>query len=311
MPLNPLVCIMGPTAAGKTALAMELAARFPLDVISVDSAMVYRRMDIGTGKPNAAELAAVPHALVNIREPHDTYSAADFARDARRAAEASWANGRVPALVGGTGLYFRALLDGLSPLPPAIPAVRARIEAVAARDGVHALHDWLQRVDPRTAARLHPNDAQRLERALEVCLSGGEPMSARLRTPGQGIDARVLRVIAAPVDRARLHAAISTRFEGMLAAGLVDEVAALMSDPLLERVSPSMRCVGYRQTWDYLAGDTSRDELVERGKAATRQLARRQLTWLRRESNAQWLDPGSGAARGELGDMVRRFLGLA
>lgn len=289
--VRPIVCLMGPTAAGKTAAAMALAQRMDTAVISVDSAMVYRRMDIGTGKPTVAELAKVPHALINIREPHETYSAAEFATDAAASLELAWSVGKTPVLVGGTSLYFRALLEGFSPLPAADAKIRAEVSGRLEQDGLAELHRWLSKLDPPTAARLHVHDSQRIQRALEVCLSSGRPMSDLFATRGNGIAATVLKFVVAPADRAVLHQRIAERFDTMLGDGLAAEVESLMAEPRITRELPAMRCVGYRQTWDTLTGVESMATLAERGKAATRQLARRQLTWLRKESGCHWVDP--------------------
>ncbi|MBK1612749.1 tRNA (adenosine(37)-N6)-dimethylallyltransferase MiaA [Rubrivivax gelatinosus] len=276
------ICLAGPTASGKTAAALALAARRPLEIISVDSALVYRGLDIGTAKPSAAERAAVPHHLIDIVDPADSYSAARFVADATRLVAEIAARGRLPLLVGGTMLYFKALRDGLDTMPETDPAIRAELDARAAALGWPALHAELARVDPVTAARLAPNDAQRIQRALEVFLGSGRPISAWQ----QG--ARAQRPAAAawplvslePASRAWLHGRIAERFDAMLAAGLVDEVRALRARGDLQPGLPSMRCVGYRQAWEALdAGDLA--PLRERGVAATRQLAKRQLTWLR------------------------------
>ncbi|MBK1711483.1 tRNA (adenosine(37)-N6)-dimethylallyltransferase MiaA [Rubrivivax gelatinosus] len=276
------ICLAGPTASGKTAAALALAARRPLEIISVDSALVYRGLDIGTAKPSAAERAAVPHHLIDIVDPADSYSAARFVADATRLVAEIAARGRLPLLVGGTMLYFKALRDGLDTMPETDPAIRAELDARAAALGWPELHAELARVDPVTAARLAPNDAQRIQRALEVFLGSGRPISAWQ----QG--ARAQRPAAAawplvslePASRAWLHGRIAERFDAMLAAGLVDEVRALRARGDLQPGLPSMRCVGYRQAWEALdAGDVA--PLRERGVAATRQLAKRQLTWLR------------------------------
>ena len=282
---------MGPTASGKTAAAMALFDELPIDLISVDSAQVYRRMDIGTGKPDAALLAKYPHALIDIVDPEQPYSAAAFAVDARQAIEASWAHARVPVLVGGTGLYYRALLEGLHPLPSADPQLRRTFEADAAASGWPAVHARLAALDPPTAARLHVNDAQRIQRALEVCVLTGKRFSdliARDSTPS--LDVRPLTLIVSPGERAELHRRIAARFGQMLEDGLVDEVARLRECPGIHAALPSMRSVGYRQVWAYLDGDIKQAELCDRGIFATRQLARRQLTWLRRERDAHWMD---------------------
>ena len=283
------LALAGPTASGKTAAALAIAARWPVEVISVDSALVYRGMDIGTAKPSAAEQAAVPHHLIDIREPTQAYSAADFQRDALRLIGEIQARGRTPLLVGGTMLYFKALLHGLDDLPAADPAVRERLEARARAEGWPALHAELQRVDPVSAARLFPNDAQRIQRALEVFEVSGQPLSAfhsgRSHDPQSPLGEPQLLSLE-PQDRGWLHARIAERFEAMLAAGLLDEVRALRARGDLHPDLPSMRCVGYRQAWATLDASPSPDaaalaELRDRGVFATRQLAKRQLTWLR------------------------------
>ncbi len=301
---------MGPTASGKTDLALHLHALGGVDLISVDSAMVYRGMDIGTAKPEPAVLARAPHALIDIREPSDAYSAAEFAADARAHIAASHAASRVPVLVGGTMLYFRALLHGLSALPAADEAIRQRLEQEAAQSGWPALHARLAALDPATAARLHPNDAQRIQRALEVVEITGAPMSelhnADAAEPSLG---RVVKIGVQPESREALHARIEQRFEAMLAAGFIEEVAALRARGDLHRDLPSMRAVGYRQVWDCLEGLIPRDELAFRGIVATRQFARRQLTWLRREQGVHWLDTGDGAVQNTLTDLLADVLG--
>jgi tRNA dimethylallyltransferase len=273
---------MGPTASGKSALAMEIAARLPVEIVSVDSAQVYRGMDVGTAKPSAAERAAVPHHLVDLIDPTEAYSAARFRADAIAASSEIASRGRIPLLVGGTMLYFRALVQGLSDLPPADAEVRAEIDAEAARFGWPALHAALTRFDPETAARLVPTDAQRIQRALEVHRLTGERMS---RLVGSARDAALpfapIQVSLVPSDRAVLHRRIAERFESMLASGLVEELAALRARYRLDPGTPSMRCVGYRQAWEHLEGAYDRGTLRDRGIFATRQLAKRQLTWLR------------------------------
>jgi tRNA dimethylallyltransferase len=271
--------LAGPTASGKTGLALALAERVPLEIISVDSALVFRGMDIGTAKPSAAELALVPHHLIDILDPTDAYSAARFAADARRLIGEINARGRLALLVGGTMLYFKALVDGLDALPEADAGIRAQLDARAAAEGWPALHAELARVDPATAARLAPLDAQRIQRALEVWQLTGRPLSAH---HGQrAVPGLPLRMVALePESRAWLHDRIAQRFAAMLAAGFVDEVRALRARGDLHPDLPAMRCVGYRQAWEALdAGDLA--PLRERGIAATRQLAKRQLTWLR------------------------------
>jgi len=287
----PTVFLMGPTAVGKTAVALELARALPLDVISVDSAMVYRGMDVGTGKPDADTLSRVPHALVDIREPESGYSAAEFSEDASTAIAHARRRGRIPLLVGGTGLYFRALRQGLSALPSGDARLRAQIEAEADEIGWPALHRRLLDTDPEAAARIHPNDAQRIQRALEVwAITGRSMSSAWADTSSPGLDGPLITLVLAPRIRAELHQRIATRFHQMLQDGFVEEVERLRQRPGLERAMPAMRAVGYRQIWDHLEGVTSREEMVQRGVAATRQLAKRQLTWLREEPEAVWFD---------------------
>ena len=277
----PAIFLMGPTASGKTALAVGLVERFPLEIVSVDSALVYRDMDIGTAKPDAATLAHAPHHLLDIRDPTEAYSAAAFCDDARRLMADIAARGRVPLLVGGTMLYFRALLQGLDDLPRADAALRKELEAEAAARGWPALHAELAAVDPATAARLAPNDSQRIGRALEIFRLTGTPMSALLDRVQSELPYRVLQLALIPSDRAVLHQRIAARFDAMLAAGLVDEVDTLRRRYALNADLPSMRAVGYRQAWAYLDGDIDLKGLREQGIAATRQLAKRQLTWLR------------------------------
>jgi tRNA dimethylallyltransferase len=280
------LCLAGPTAAGKTAAALALARAVPLEVVSVDSALVYRGMDIGTAKPSAAERAAVPHHLIDLIDPRAAYSAAQFVADANAAIDAIRARGRLPLLVGGTMLYFKALFDGIDALPAADPAVRAAIDDEARARGWPALHAELAQIDPVSAARLAPNDAQRIQRALEVWRSSGQTLtsfhSGRFdAAPRAPADAALISL--EPGDRGWLHARIGERFAAMLDAGLVDEVRALRARGDLDPALPSMRCVGYRQVWEALDIDDApeRTELLERGSAATRQLAKRQLTWLR------------------------------
>jgi tRNA dimethylallyltransferase len=286
----PAIFLMGPTASGKTALAVSLIERFPLEIISVDSALVYRGMDIGTAKPDAATLARAPHHLLDIRDPTETYSAAAFCDDARRLMADIVARGKVPLLVGGTMLYFRALLQGLDDLPRADAALRRELGAEAAARGWPALHAKLAEVDPLTAARLAPNDSQRIGRALEIFRLTGTPMSAQLDRAQSELPYRVLQLALIPSDRAVLHQRIAARFDAMLAEGLVDEVDTLRRSCVLKPDLPSMRAVGYRQAWAYLDGDIDLKTLREQGIAATRQLAKRQLTWLRSWPDAVVLD---------------------
>ena len=286
----PAIFLMGPTASGKTALAVSLVERFPLEIISVDSALVYRGMDIGTAKPDAVTLARAPHHLLDIRDPTDAYSAAAFCDDARRLMADIVARGRVPLLVGGTMLYFRALLRGLDDLPRADAALRKKLEAAAAARGWPALHADLAKVDPVTAARLAPNDSQRIGRALEIFQLAGTPMSALLDRAQPELPYRVLQLALIPSDRAELHQRIAARFDAMLAEGLLDEVETLRRTYALKPDLPATRAVGYRQAWAYLDGDIDIKALREQGIAATRQLAKRQLTWLRSWADAVVLD---------------------
>lgn len=287
---------MGPTASGKTALALEIAQHYPCEIISVDSALVYRGMDIGTAKPSVAERAQVPHHLIDILDPSEAYSAADFRRDALRLIDEIIARGRVPLLVGGTMLYFRVLRDGIAELPAANAEVRDEIAQAAARIGWPALHAELARVDPIAAAKIHPQHSQRIQRALEVFRITGVPMS-QLHIEGkkaqqQCISApepiRWVQLAVAPRERRVLHERIASRFETMLREGVIDEVMALRRRADLHADLPAMRAVGYRQVWDYLAQQTSYAEMVEKGLVATRQLAKRQLTWLRSWPDLCW-----------------------
>ena len=295
------IALMGPTASGKTALALDWAQRLDTEVISVDSALVYRGLDIGAAKPDPATLARIPHRLVDVRDPHETYSAADFASDALAAMQALAARGKVPLLAGGTMLYFHALLHGLSPMPAAEPALRAQLQSELDARGAAALHAELSHHDPVAAARIHVNDPQRLLRALEVFRLSGRPISDWQRAArAQPFPFRVLRLVLAPADRAVLHERIERRFDAMLAAGLLDEVRRLRADPRLHPDLPSMRAVGYRQAWRFLDDATTATGFRDEAIAATRQLAKRQLTWLRGELDARWLDPAVDAAELEL-----------
>ncbi len=299
----PVVLLMGPTASGKSALALALAARFGGEIVSVDSAQVYRGMDIGTAKPTAAERAAVPHHLLDILDPTESYSAARFVSDALAAVAGIRARGRMPLVAGGTMLYFKALVDGLSALPRSDPVVRAELDARAARDGWPALHAELARVDASTAARLAPTDAQRIQRALEVHRLSGRPLSALQgrRQAAVGGLGPIIPIALVPADRAGLHDAVARRFDAMLAAGLVAEVRGLRAQYALSPALPSMRCVGYRQAWDFLEGAIDAAQLRAKGIAATRQLAKRQITWLR-STRATAFDP---ALAGLAADVAR------
>ncbi|MCK9800552.1 tRNA (adenosine(37)-N6)-dimethylallyltransferase MiaA [Pseudomonas chlororaphis] len=299
--LPPAIFLMGPTAAGKTDLAIELTKVLPCELISVDSALVYRGMDIGTAKPSKALLAEFPHRLIDILDPAQSYSAADFRTDALAAMADITARGKIPLLVGGTMLYYKALLEGLADMPPADPQVRAELEDEAARLGWQALHDQLAAIDPESAARIHPNDPQRLSRALEVYRVSGQTMTAhRQRQSAQSTEAgasgqgqlpyTVANLAIAPANRQVLHERIAQRFTQMLEQGFIDEVVALRSRSDLHAGLPSIRAVGYRQVWDHLDGKLTSAEMQERGIIATRQLAKRQFTWLRSWADLHWLD---------------------
>ncbi len=278
-------CLLGPTASGKTAAALARAARRPVEIISVDSALVYREMNIGTAKPTADERAVAPHHLIDIVDPTDAYSAAQFRADALRLTSEIHARGRLPLLVGGTMLYYKALTQGLNDLPAADTDVRATLDADAAREGWPAMHARLAAVDAVTAARLAPNDSQRIQRALEVFMLTGQPMSVLLTAPARVDDAaaqwRFMPIALEPSDRSWLHARIETRFDAMLAGGFIDEVVKLRERGDLLPEMPSMRCVGYRQVWEYLDGAVDYPTMRDKGVFATRQLCKRQLTWLR------------------------------
>ncbi len=285
----PVVFLMGPTATGKTQLAVELVQRLPVDIVSVDSAMVYRDMDIGTAKPSAEILRIAPHRLIDICDPVESYSAARFCHDALVEIKQIHAAGRIPLLVGGTGLYFRSLEKGLSELPPADTEIRLRLAAEAKTVGWETMHTRLAKVDPEAAGRIHPNDPQRIQRALEVYELTGKPMSAHY---GMGssipLPYNVIKIVISPAERKDLHEHIRQRFLKMLDQGLVDEVRGLYEKDNLNASLPAMRMVGYRQVWRYLAGQLDYKTMTERAIVATRQLAKRQLTWFRRERGAEW-----------------------
>ncbi|KFA99586.1 tRNA dimethylallyltransferase [Vibrio mediterranei] len=287
----PLVLfLMGPTASGKTDLAIRLRQQYPVEIISVDSALIYKGMDIGTAKPDADELALAPHRLIDILDPAEAYSAADFRRDALNEIAKIHAEGKIPMLVGGTMLYFKALLQGLSPLPAANPEIRKQIEQEATEKGWQALHNELRAIDPVSAERIHPNDPQRLSRALEVYRISGKSLTELTETKGEPLPFRVKQFAVAPKDRALLHKRIELRFEKMIQAGFEDEVKALYAREDLHPDLPSIRCVGYRQMWEYLDGESTLDDAIFRGICATRQLAKRQITWLRSWDDLVWLD---------------------
>jgi tRNA dimethylallyltransferase len=284
--------LMGPTAAGKSDVALALAEQLPVSLISVDSVMVYRGLDIGTAKPDAATRARYPHQLIDILEPTQAYSAAQFRHDALAAIQQAQASGRFPLLVGGTLLYFHALLHGLSPLPAADPLLRQRLEDERQQHGLAALHQRLQAVDPVAAARIHPHDPQRVQRALEVFELTGRPLSQHFSADGSSpVRLRhTVQWIIAPPERADLHQRIEQRFHRMLRQGLIEEVETLRDRGDLDAQQPALRAVGYRQVWQYLHGECDRQTMITASIQATRQLAKRQLTWLRRMTAAQWLD---------------------
>ena len=321
-----VIFLMGPTASGKTDLAIALRQHLPVELISVDSALVYRGMDIGSAKPTAEELAAVPHKLIDIRDPSEPYSAADFCADAERDIAAIHAQGKIPVLVGGTMLYFKALLDGLAEMPEADPEIRAHIEREAEQFGWPFIHQQLAEIDPEIAAEIHPNHSQRLSRALEVYRASGKTMSElrreQVKNAAQPFSERfnLVQIAIAPRDRTILHERIALRFHKMIAAGLVDEVRTLYNRGDLHVDLPAIRAVGYRQVWDFLEGRLSQDEMIERGIIATRQLAKRQFTWLRGWQNypntdLNWLytesDTGKLLSKDEIVRCALNFIAVA
>lgn len=310
--LPPALFILGPTASGKTALAMALADRFPVELISLDSAQVFRDMNIGTAKPDAETLAKYPHHLIDLISPEESYSAARFCEDALRVMREITARGKVPLIVGGTMLYYKALTEGLADMPKADAAIRAQIDAEAAIHGWPHMHMELAKLDPDSAARLKPNDAQRIQRALEVVRLTGRTMAdiyaAQEKTP---LPYRRLSIALMPTDRAWLHERIALRFDLMLAQGLVEETRALRSKYQLRADLPSMRCVGYRQTWEMLEGEIPPQELRDRGIFATRQFAKRQITWLNALPNLALFDCTQAALAETINRNVTRFLSTA
>ena len=308
-PVARAVALMGPTASGKTAAALAIARALPCEIISVDSALVYREMDIGTAKPNAEELASAPHHLIDIIDPRDAYSVAQFRKDAARLVQEIHARGRLPLLVGGTMMYFNALRNGLDDLPGADPALRQQLDEEAARIGVPGLHARLASVDPVTAERLAPNDSQRIQRALEIWHLTGKPMSALLAQQGpREPDFPMLAISLEPEDRAALHARIALRFDQMLAQGFIEEVEKLRARGDLHLDLPSIRCVGYRQAWEYLDGAYNYETMRERGIIATRQLAKRQITWLRSMPDREVVDGLQAGAQETILKLTMQYL---
>ena len=303
------ILLMGPTAAGKTDAAIYLHQHYHCDIISVDSALVYRGMDIGTAKPEPKVLAQAPHALVDICETWEPYSASLFCEDATRLMAASIAQERMPVLAGGTMLYYRALLNGLSELPDADPEIRAQIEVEAKQKGWDAMHQELQKIDPESAERIHPNDPQRINRALEVYRSTGQSLTMLFaQSQGQRLDYDCLKIVICPANRQLLHQRIEQRFQIMLDQGFLDEVKTLMQEPKNHPELPSMRSVGYRQAWEHLSGETDRETMTYKAIVATRQLAKRQLTWLRKEPDAIWIDPTESGYMQNLIEKVEAFI---
>ncbi|NYT86309.1 tRNA (adenosine(37)-N6)-dimethylallyltransferase MiaA [Pollutimonas harenae] len=306
--IKPVICLAGPTAAGKSAATLALAQRWPIEVIVMDSATIYRGMDIGTAKPSKLEQASMPHHLLDIRDPAESYSAAEFQRDASLLIEQIQARGNLPLLCGGTMLYYKALREGLNNLPQADPAVRAAIDNEARTSGWPELHRQLSEYDPVTAARLAPNDSQRLQRAIEIYRVSGRPMSDWLADarPAQNDSHRFVTLSLEPSDRLALHARIAARYHTMIKEGLLDEVRTLHARPDLHDGLPSVRCVGYRQLWEYLDGRISIGQAVEQAVAATRQLAKRQLTWLRSQPERQVIDCLASDAAAQVVDQAAR-----
>ncbi|MFT5529455.1 MAG: tRNA dimethylallyltransferase [Alteromonadaceae bacterium] len=302
----PVICLMGPTASGKTALAMAICDVLPCDIISVDSALIYRDMDIGTAKPTVEELAQYPHRLINIRDASESYSAADFCHDALVEIEEIRANNRIPLLVGGTMMYFKSLIEGISPLPQANKAIRDAIEQEAAEKGWQHMHQLLQLSDSEAALRIHPNDPQRLTRALEVLRITGNSLTQLTQIKGDKLDGDVLQFAITPKDRKTLHQRIELRYQTMIEQSFEQEVKSLKERGDLHENLPSIRCVGYRQMWQHLNGEIDHDEMVFRGVCATRQLAKRQLTWLRGWHKLNWLEMENETNLQQVLSMVRK-----
>ncbi len=296
----PVICLMGPTASGKTALALALHDALPCDIISVDSALIYRDMDIGTAKPTAEELAKYPHGLINLCDAAQSYSAADFCHDALVEIAKIRANNRIPLLVGGTMMYFKRLIEGISPLPVANSDIRQQIEAEAKQNGWQAMHEQLLVVDDVSAKRIHPNDPQRITRALEVFRLTGNTLTQLTKIKGAKLEGDVLQFAITPQERSTLHARIELRYQQMIDQGFEQEVMKLKARDDLHENLPSIRCVGYRQMWQYLNDEFDHKEMIFRGVCATRQLAKRQLTWLRSWQNLHWLTTGDDTNLGQV-----------
>lgn len=307
--MKPIICLMGPTASGKTSLAVEIVQRFSCEIISVDSAMVYRGMDIGTAKPDADILRIAPHRLIDFLDPKEAYSAGQFRQDALREIEAIIADNKIPLLVGGTMMYFRILQQGLATLPQADPTVRAELKSRAEKEGWESLHAYLSTVDAVAGKKINPNDSQRIQRALEVYLLTGKNMTewqAQNTSPLAGYN--IHNIILAPANREHLHERIALRFEQMLAAGLIDEVRALYERGDLTADLPSIRSVGYREVWEYFSGLSTATEMREKAIIATRQLAKRQMTWLRSWPDAKWLDALASDVLSQMMKMVQKVI---
>lgn len=305
--LLPVMCLLGPTAAGKTDFAIELSQQYPVEIVSVDSAQVYRQMDIGTAKPDAATLQRAPHALIDIIEPWEPYSVAQFLRDADAEIKRIHAANNIPLLAGGTMLYYRGLWDGLSNLPPSDPAIRAQLSNDAAEHGSQSLFEKLKTIDPMSAARIHSNDPQRIMRALEVHQIAGVTLSSLQNQKARDCRYDFYNIGLFPEDRKVLHQRIAMRFDLMLDTGFVEEVESLMKQSAMHAELSSMRCVGYRQMWEYLSGDYDKKTMIDKGVAATRQLAKRQITWLRGMENCRMIDPFAASATLE-DDTLRSWL---
>lgn len=303
-------CLAGPTASGKSASVLALAQRWPIEIINVDSATIYTGMDIGTAKPTPAERAQTPQHLLDIRDPTESYSAAQFVQDTQQLIDQICARGRIPVLAGGTMMYFNALRQGLHALPQADPQIRAQIDTMAQQHGWPFVHETLKRLDPVTAQRLSPNDRQRIQRMLEVCLITGQPYSSLIEQPGERTGTDTFHIVSLePSERAQLHERIAQRFDQMLEKGFVQEVQQLWARGDLNEELPSIRCVGYRQLWQHLAGQDTLEQAREKGIAATRQLAKRQLTWLRSMPDRQVIDCLAADVAAQVIDVAARYLG--